>query len=73
MADKARRLHQEWKRADDLAREAERQIAGEWEAFFEGNGDPPKEDALQLVRDMRTVASVRLTEFMEYMRSTTGQ
>lgn len=73
MPDIARRLHDEWKLADDLAREAEQQLAMEWKAFFDGEGTPPKQEALELVGDMRMEASARLALLIEYMQRTTKQ
>jgi hypothetical protein len=71
MPQRARQLHEDWKRADDLARDAEQHLSAQWEAYFRGDGPAPKQEALDLVKDMRAVASVRLAELMEYMRTST--
>jgi hypothetical protein len=73
MGNTAQTLHDQWKQADEVAREAESKIAVEWEAFFAQASEPPALDAIELVRDLRADASTKLNDFLAHMHESGEQ
>ena len=71
MAERARQLHEEWKTADALARDAEMDLARAWDAFFAGRGEPPSTALTTRVSELRAAASGKLQSLTEYLARAT--
>lgn len=64
--------YEDWKRADEAAREAENQLKEAWDRFDRKQGPPPSEQLMAAVSRLRAAANEKLASAMEKMGGPTG-
>lgn len=67
MPEQAKHLHDEWKTADQVARDVENLLKEKWNAYFEGRGEPPDDILIHDAAVMRQMSSEKLQAFIDYM------
>lgn len=67
MSERARTAYEEWKRADEAAREAENQLREAWDRFDRKEGAPPGEELMAAVSRLRAAANEKLAVAMARM------
>jgi hypothetical protein len=60
-------LYERWRRAHDLAREAEARVSEAYDLYLRGEGPAPSEDESRLARLLREVAVERLDEALRFI------
>jgi ferric-dicitrate binding protein FerR (iron transport regulator) len=72
MPERARIAYEDWKRADEAAREAENRLKEAWDRFDRKEGPPPSEEQMAAVSRLRAAANEKLAAAMARMGGTSG-